>query len=287
MKKNKTFALLITLIFTSSIFPFNIFVSDSKPKRFCTMNSAVQQLLNTARIPQNLQKDPVMQNIAAEIIEGKLAEYPGEFVKIEWKDVYDMRGTVNAWLAQNGHLLNHVGQAIDAFGSALTGTIVGKVIMTNTLILAGPAGFIMLGGMNVVQETFQCNPSGIVMAINAGATVVVLVPWCKVPGISKGCVSLTNGIGHGIEKIASSMFGKQITGTFLRETTNGVVVALTLKSKGKVMTAMEILNYIDGRNGRKSFRNTNFDHEDIPISIDRTQSINFDAMQNEINWDNR
>ncbi|MBU2575140.1 MAG: hypothetical protein KKH28_13795 [Elusimicrobia bacterium] len=283
MKKNKITAASMTLIFTLSVFPFNVFASDKEVKRFCTMDGAVEQLLNAAGIAENLKKEPAVITMAEDIIGQKLAARPTEFVKIVWKDIYDMRGSVNAWLAHNGHPLNHIGQAIDAAGSALTGTIIGKVIMTNALMLAGPAGFIMLGGMNVTQETFQCNPSGVVMAVNAGATIIVLVPWCKVPGINKGCVALTNGVSSGIKKVAASVFGKELSATFLKETTHGVVMALRLKSKDKVMTAMEILNYLDGR---KSFRNPNFELR-ASASLNNSKEPILDSLKEEINWDNR
>ena len=283
MKKNKTgtIAILIVLMQALSIFPVNTFASDNKPKRFCTMDNAVNQLLNVARISENLQKEFAVRNIASDIIEEKLAESPGEFVKIEWKDVYDLRGTINAWLAQNGHPLNRIGQALDAIGSGLHGTILGKLTMVSGLVLAGPPGFILLGSMNATQETFQCNPSGVVMAVNAGVTITVLVPWCKMPGISKGCVSLANGIGRGIEKIASSMFGKEITGTFLKETTGGVVIALKIKTQDAIVTGNEVFNHIHGKN----LRNPNFDlAEPTSYAIIPEQTINLDAMRNEINW---
>ncbi len=185
--------------------------------------------------------------------------------------------------------------------------------MTNGLILAGPVGFIMLGGMNIVQETFQCNPSGVVMAINAGATVIVLVPWCKIPGIDKGCVAMTGKIGLGVEKVVNGIFHKNLSTTVLKKTIAGVVVALKLKAQDYTMTAMEILNYFDGK---KSFRTTKFEFDDIEISTDETlsassdfidmntftnnaqsislndseisldgnQELDFDTMQNELVW---
>ncbi len=313
MKKTKKFTLFITLIFTLSMFPFNVFAKDAKPQRFCTMDTAVQQMLDVAQIPKDLQEEPVVRLIASNIVAEKLADSPGGLVKIVWKDIYDLRGTVNAWLVQNGHPWNRIGQAIDAVGSALTGTFIGKFIMVNSLILAGPVGFIMLGGMNIVQETFQCNPSGVVMAINAGATVVVLIPWCKIPGINKGCVAVTGKIGLGVEKVANGMFHKNLSAAVLKTTTAGVVVALKLKAQDCTITAMEIINYFDGK---KSFRNTRFEFDDREISTDETlstssnfidmntftnnaqsislndselslegnQSINFDAMQNELIW---
>ena len=298
MKKRKILSIFITLMFALSMFPFNIFAENAKPRRFCTMDTAVQQLLDAARIPKKLQKEPVVRIIANNLVQKKLADNPGGLVKIVWKDIYDLRGSVNAWLVQTGHPFNIIGQAIDAIGSALTGTFWGKVIMVNGLILAGPAGFIMLGGMNITQETFQCNPSGVVMAINAGATVVVLIPWCKIPGVNKGCVSMTNGLSQGIEKVASSMFHKNLSAAVLRETTHGVVAALKLKTQDYTMTAMEILNYLDGK---KSFRTTKFEFDEREISIDKTlstdinlndkelslnetPSTNLDAMKNEIIW---
>ncbi len=247
MKRVAIFAFLAVYVFSLFAFPGRPFAAQGKTERFCTMETAVQRLLDAAGIPEDLQREDVVWLMAEDIVGRKLARRPGQRVKMEWKDVYDMRGSVNAYLAQNGHPFNRIGQAIDAVGSALTGTILGKIIMMNGLMLAGPAGFIMLGGMNVVQETFQCNPSGVVMALNAGATIIVLIPWCRVPGVSRGCVALTNGVEKGVQKAATSIFGKQVSATFVKETANGIVAALRFKSKDKVITAVEILNYLDGR----------------------------------------
>jgi hypothetical protein len=109
------------------------------------------------------------------------------------------------------------------------------------------------------------------------------------------------------------MFHKNLTAAVLRKTTNGVVVALKLKAQDYTMTAMEIINYLDGKKG---FNNTKFEFTDtgeIPISrsesltfelddtntlnatrsIDLTDSeislddmevLNLDAMENELAW---
>lgn len=277
MKKNKT-CLLTALLFLFSLFPFNAFAGEEKVHRFCTMDTAVDRLIEVARVPEELKGKQAVRIMAEDVISGKLADKPGERVKIEWKDVYDLRGAINAWMVQNGHPFNRIGQALDAVGSVLLGTFIGKVAVMNALMLAGPAGFIMLGGMNIVQETFQCNPSGVVMALNAGATVAVLVPWCKIPGVNKGCVALTNGIGRGVEKAVVSIFGKKVSATFVKETTNGVVVALRFKAKDKIMTAVDLINYFDGR----GFGDSSLNGFGGPSGADA-----LDSMKREVNWDGR
>lgn len=279
----RTISLMLITLLALPLLPLNTLASE-KVRRFCTMDSAVGHLLNTAGIPEKLQKEPVVRLLAEDLIARKLAERPADTVKIVWKDIYDMRGSVNAWLAHNGHPLSYAWQALDAVGAGLTGTIPGKVLMMNGLILAGPAGFIMLGGMNITQETFQCNPSGIVMAANAGATVVVLIPWCKVPGVSRGCVALESGISSGIEKAAASLFSKELTATLLKETTNGVMMAVRLKSTDLVMTGMEILNYM-GRG--KSLRDVNFETALPAGQAANSGDFRLSAEGQDINWDDR
>lgn len=278
MKSTKYVALLLIPLLTLSALPSPA-AAAAEVKRFCTMDTAVGQLMDKADIPEKLQKEPVVRMMAEDLIAAKLAERPSDTVKIVWKDIYDMRGSVNAWLAQNGHPLNYVGQALDAVGSGLTGTTAGKILMMNTLMMAGPAGFIMLGGMNITQETFQCDPSGIVMAANAGATIVVLVPWCRVPGVGKGCVALEHGVARGIERTAAGLFGKEVTATFLKSTTNGVMMAIKLKSTDLVMSGMELLNYLDQK---KSVRQVDFE---VGIAVD--PAVEAPAQTPSVNWDAR
>jgi len=278
MKSTKYIALLLIPLLTLSAFPSPA-AAAAEVQRFCTMDTAVGQLMDKADIPEKLQKEPVVRMMAEDLIADKLAKHPSDTVKIVWKDIYDMRGGVNAWLAQNGHPLNYVGQALDAVGAGLTGTTAGKVLMMNTLMMAGPAGFIMLGGMNITQETFQCNPSGVVMAANAGATIVVLVPWCRVPGVGKGCVALEHGVAKGIEKTAAGLFGKEVTATFLKSTTNGVMMAIKLKSTDLVMSGMELLNYLDQK---KSVRQVDFE---AGIRVDA--AVEAPAQPPSVNWDLR
>ena len=279
MINTRLLSLLLLPVLFLSLFPSGALAADNEVKRFCTLDTAVQQLLDVSRIPPELQKEPVVRAMAEDLVAEKLAASPGDTVKLAWKDVYNMRGSVNAWLAQTGHPLNYVGQALDAVGSGLTGTFFGKFIMMNGLIMAGPAGFIMLGGMNITQETFQCNPSGVVMAANAGATLVVLVPWCRVPGVSKGCVAMEAGIGKGVEKAAASLFGKELTAEALRQTTSGVVMAIKLKGTDLVLSGMELLNYLDGK---KSMRTVELE---VPPSV--TGGPSPFELPSEINWDKR
>ncbi|MCM2268254.1 MAG: hypothetical protein NDI60_10835 [Elusimicrobiales bacterium] len=278
MKLKKYLTLLLIPLLTLSALPSPAAAAEAV-ERFCTMDTAVGQLMNKAGIPEALQREPVVRLMAEDLLADKLAKHPADTVKIVWKDIYDMRGSVNAWLAQNGHPLNYVGQALDAVGSGLTGTVVGKVLMMNGLIMAGPAGFIMLGGMNITQETFQCDPSGLVMAANAGATLVVLVPWCRVPGVSRGCVAMEAGIGKGVEKAAASLFGKELTAEALRQTTSGVVMAIKLKGSDLVLSGMELLNYLDQK---KALRQVDFE-AGLPVDA----AAEAPAQPPAINWDIR
>ena len=70
------------------------------------------------------------------------------------------------------------------------------------------------------------------------------------------------------------MFQKELSATVLRKTTHGLVVALKLKTQDSTMTAMEIINYLDGK---KSFSKIDFEFTDTnEIPVSRSQTLNFE-----------
>jgi len=205
--------------------------SEPAPRHFCTMEQGVDRLLEAADIPEDFQREPIVRYMASSIVSDKLVEKPGQPIEITWKDIYDLRGTINAWLCNQGRKMNCVGQAIDAVGAGLTGTTVGKVMMGGGLALSGPPGFVMLAGMSITQETFQCQPSAVIMAIEAGASVAVSLPWCKVPGLNQACVSVTNGVKEGALVAARKIFGDKVVVKALKETKDGLEVVLVKAEK--------------------------------------------------------
>lgn len=190
------------------------------PRAFCSMDQAVDQMVQAGGIDkEGIHKDlrgaasmqqisSIVRDIASDIVTYKLAESRGETVQITWKDVYDLRGTVSSWVCDQGARTYCAASFLDAIGSGLTGTTVGRGLTGAGLALAGPPGFILMGGMKITQETFQCTPDTVAMALDAGETVVVLLPWCKAPGLNKLCVRAGKAAGgKALELIAK--YGNQ------------------------------------------------------------------------------
>ena len=176
-------------------------------RSFCSMDQAVDQMVQAGNIDQKgIYKDlrggrsmqqinSIVRDMASDIVTKKLAESRGEPVQITWKDVYDLHGSVSAWVCDQGARMYCATSFVDAIGAGLTGTSVGRGLTGVGLALAGPPGFVLLGGMKITQETFQCTPDTVAMALDAGETVVVLLPWCKAPGLNKLCVRAGKAAG--------------------------------------------------------------------------------------------
>jgi hypothetical protein len=217
--RSSAFALLLAALWTVSAYA-------EPAQQFCTMDQGVDRILAVADIPDELARKPIVRDIASDIVGTKLRDNPGQPLEITWKDIYDLRGTVNAWLCNEGNKMNCVGQALDAVGSGLTGTTPGKILMGVGLALSGPPGFVLMGGMAVTQETFQCQPSAVNMAITAGASVVVSLPWCKVPGVNQACVAAGKGMKEGALAAARKIFGDKVAVQAVKQGKNGVEVVL-------------------------------------------------------------
>jgi hypothetical protein len=205
-------------------------------KRFCSMDQAVTRLLEASDVSAEAAKNPIIRSMAEDIVAGKLAGRPGASVAITWKDVADLRGTVNVWLCEQGHKLNCAGGAIDAVGSGLMGSRLGRTVMGGGLALAGPPGWVLLSGLPATQETFQCEPSALAMAVETGAGVVVLVPWCRTPGVERACVAVGTGAKKGALAVANLLFGNRVSAQVVRETGRGVEIAL-VQSRGSASTS--------------------------------------------------
>lgn len=217
--RRSSFALLLAALWTVS-------ASAEPAQQFCTMDQGVDRILAVADIPDELARKPIVRDIASDIVGTKLRDNPGQPLEITWKDIYDLRGTVNAWLCNEGNKMNCVGQALDAVGAGLTGTTPGKILMGVGLALSGPPGFVLMGGMAVTQETFQCQPSAVNMAITAGASVVVSLPWCKAPGVNQACVAVGKGMKEGALAAARKIFGDRVAVQAVKQGKNGVEVIL-------------------------------------------------------------
>jgi hypothetical protein len=194
------------------------------------MDEAVAQLLDAAQIPTDLRQEQAMRYLAERVIAGKLASNPAEPVQITWGDVYDMRGSAQSLLCGQGRKFNCFGAVVDAVGSGLMGTGVGKVLTTTGLAMAGPPGWVLTGGLRVAQETFQCRPDAVAMAIDAGVLVAAFIPWCKVPGVSRGCVAVGGAVKDGAQAVAGKLFGNRVAVASAKASELGVEVTLTKAS---------------------------------------------------------
>ncbi len=188
---------------------------------FCTMDQGVEQMisaagLNSEGIAKDLrgkadrqEVDRMIRLIAEDQVKRKLVEGKGDEVKITWKDIYDVRGTVSAWVCNEGCRMYCVSSFIDAIGSGLTGTSIGRGLTGFGLALAGPPGFVMMSGMEITQETFQCKPDAVAMALDAGATLTIMLPWCKAPGAKQLCVRAQQVAGRTITSVMGRYMGRE------------------------------------------------------------------------------
>ncbi len=173
--------------------PFNTY-----DKEYCAFENEVAKLNNIYMKLLKKKDEKVEKHIkeirniafdmAKDIIDDKvtkkLAENPFEQVRLSWKDMYDMRASLAALLAQRYKIYN-----VNLILNSL-----GKVIFSNfeyfspMIALSGPAGFVVISGLPIVEETFQCNISVKNMllkgGIAAGRKIILKVPVIKSNNIS-------------------------------------------------------------------------------------------------------
>jgi len=179
----------------------------AKTETFCTIDSAADRFLAAAQIPSRMRQDERVRDMARELVFKKLAEKPGEPVRITWADVFNLRGYTQHLLCHgDGNVLNCLGSFIDATGAGLTGSKMGKGLMTVT-VLTGPPGFILSLGMGLTEETFQCTPNVATMLAYTGVSFSFYLPVCKTPGVSQACVTVANGVQKGVSQAITRVFG--------------------------------------------------------------------------------
>lgn len=189
-------------------------------RRFCSRDDGIEKLIEVAFEGDAAEAKKVqdVKDWAGEIIDSKFVDAEGglQQVRITWKDVYDLRGVFNTKECSKGRgvmgvleNLDHcLGAGLDAVGAGITGTTAGKVVAGTGLALAGPVGFVTLSAMAVTEEAVQCAPSLFVMAAEAMVTVVLLLPVCKAPGISRGCVAAERAASRGAAALFRRLFRK-------------------------------------------------------------------------------
>jgi len=118
-------------------------------------------------------------NIGSKIWDMVISNKPVVKVRLSWGDMYEMRKELAKILSEKygAYTVNVV---IDA---------VGEFIFSNFeyfspfIALSGPAGFVVLSGLPIAEETFQCNISvkNILLkgGLSAGMKVVLKVPIIK------------------------------------------------------------------------------------------------------------
>lgn len=224
--------------------------SDGGSSSFCTVDEATGQMMSAADIDKERllrdfrgaktreDVDFAVRMIAESVIKEKLEkEYPDR-VEIKWKDIYDVRGAVFMWACNEGLRPYCLTAGIDAIGSGLTGTAIGRKLMSGGLTLAGPPGFVMMTGMNLAEKTFQCDPDGLAMLIEAGGSAVAMLPWCKAPGVKSLCVKAQNFAGQGVTLLVFSRGkgGYLVGAARALDTEGGEIIKVAIESlvhKGK------------------------------------------------------
>lgn len=191
-------------------------------KRFCSLDQAVEQMAAAGGIDvKGIEKDlhgrrsagqisEMVRIMATDIIKRKLAEgKESNKLEIHWRDIYDLRGSVSAWVCNEGSRFYCVSSFVDAVGSGLTGSAIGRGITYAGLTLAGPPGFILMSGMEITERTFQCTPDTLALFLDSGGTAVILLPWCKVPGAKALCVRAAQTAGKTAYKVMGRYLNKE------------------------------------------------------------------------------
>lgn len=213
-----------------------------KADSFCSLDQAEAQMLRAAEISvDGIYKDlegkrskeyisGIVNRIAATIVKRKLVAGKGEKLEITWEDIYNMRGTVGAWGCQEGLRMYCVSSFIDAIGSGMEGTFLGRQITEAGLALAGPPGYVLLNGKKITQQAFQCNPDTVAMALDAGESLLLMLPFCEI------------GIGQRLCVKPGEMGGQQVMKLMARYAKKdfaiGVAKVMHTESGGKLAVVM-------------------------------------------------
>ena len=109
----------------------------------------------------------------------KLADNPLEQVRLSWGDMYEMRKELSKLLSEKYGVYN-VNVVINAVGEFMFSNF---EYFSPLIALSGPAGFVVLTGLPIGEETFQCNISVrnilIKGGLSAATKLVMKVPIIK------------------------------------------------------------------------------------------------------------
>jgi len=124
------------------------------------------------------------KNIVSRKITKKLADNPFEQVRLSWADMYEMRGVLASILSEKYGIYN-ITAAIDAVGQVFFSNM---EYLSPIIALSGPVGFVVLSGLPIGEETFQCNISIKNILIKGGLTaakgIILKVPIIKSDNIA-------------------------------------------------------------------------------------------------------
>ncbi len=119
------------------------------------------------------------EEIVSKKVAKKLADNPFEQVRLSWGDMYEMRKELAKLLSERYGVYN-VNVVINAVGEFMFSNF---EYFSPLIALSGPAGFVVLTGLPIGEETFQCNISVrnilIKGGLSAATKLVMKVPIIK------------------------------------------------------------------------------------------------------------
>ena len=126
----------------------------------------------------------VAKEIVSRKITKKLADNPFEQVRLSWADMYEMRGVLASILSEKYGIYN-ITALIDAAGQGIFSNL---EYFSPLIALSGPVGFVVLTGLPIGEETFQCNISVKKILIKGGLSaarrIILKVPIIKSDNIA-------------------------------------------------------------------------------------------------------
>jgi len=123
------------------------------------------------------------KKIVSRKITKKLADNPFEQVKLSWADICEMRRLLASRLAEK-YSFYYLSAALNAVGEVVVPNI---DYLSPIIALAGPVGFVVVSGLPITEETFQCNISIKNMFLKGGLSaankLIVKVPIIKTDNV--------------------------------------------------------------------------------------------------------
>ncbi|MFC1521798.1 hypothetical protein ACFL6Y_05270 [Elusimicrobiota bacterium] len=191
-----------------------------------------------------LHNDPIIRDYAKTIIMERFSKSDEGEIKITYADIFRLRGNASALACQHEDSEIHcVASFTDALGYGLLDTIAGKVVLgigfTVVSFTSGGAALLvasLASSAAFTQETVQCDPDGLMMALEAGMAITFLIPWCKVPGPKYLCAKGGEAAKAGLRRVLRKWLGDKaddITVQVVRQADDGVKVQVSKHTRAK------------------------------------------------------